>query len=468
LFSRGGGDVGNAAKFVTTISIQLVMHIPNVKESVCDVIAERNNIASLSLTDQWRQLVIGPLSKLQETDAYSPYLVVVDALDECEGKRDVGIVLQLLTELRSLTTVRLRVLITSRPETPIWYGFHQMPKAEYCDLVLHSIEAAVVDQDIFIFLEQHLREIGQKWMCATAWPDRLAIHRLAQKSNGLFIWAATACRFIDAGEAFAEERLVEILEGSRSDATPEQYLDQIYLTVLQSSIPTTFREQEKVRLYSIQGQVLGSMVVLLSPLSATSLGRLINLSKRQVEQVLGKLHAIVDVPKDIADFLRLHHPSFRDFLLDKNRCSDLHFWVDERQAHRTLADDCIRLMSNSLKQDICGQDAPGVLVAEVESSRVNQCLPPEVQYACLYWVGHLQKSGTQLHDNGQVHQFLRTHFLHWLEALSWMQRMSEGILAIRLIESIALVSLLLLRPEHTTEVSSGSPTVPICPRLFTT
>jgi hypothetical protein len=331
LFSRGRGDVGNAAKFVTTISIQLAANIPTVKESVCDAILERNNIASLSLADQWRQLVIGPLSKLEVTDAYSPYLLVVDALDECEGERDVGIILKLLAEVRSLTAVRVRVLITSRPETPIRYGFDQMSEAEHCDFVLHNIEAAVVDQDILIFLEQQLRTIGQKWMCDATWPGKLAICRLVQKSSGLFIWAATACRFIDAGEMFAQDRLVEIIKGSTSDATPEQHLDQIYLSVLQSSIPATFREHEKVRLYSGQGQVLGSLVVSLSALPAASLGRLIGLSKEQVQQTLGKLHAIVDIPKDIPAFLRLHHPSLRDFLLDKNRCRDLNFWVDERE-----------------------------------------------------------------------------------------------------------------------------------------
>jgi hypothetical protein len=171
-------------------------------------------------------------------------------------------------------------------------------------------------------------------------------------------------RFIDAGEAFAEERLVEILEGSMSVATPEQHLDQLYLTVLQGSIPATFRKQEKVRLCSMQRQVLGSIVISLSPHSAASLGRLIELSERQVEQTLGKLHAIINVPKDVPGFLHLHHPSFRDFLLDKDRCSDLHFWVDERQAHQILAVKCIQLMSKCLRQDICRVDAPGTLVAE--------------------------------------------------------------------------------------------------------
>jgi hypothetical protein len=31
IFSRGGGDVGNAQKFVTTIAVQLALHIPPVQ-----------------------------------------------------------------------------------------------------------------------------------------------------------------------------------------------------------------------------------------------------------------------------------------------------------------------------------------------------------------------------------------------------------------------------------------------------
>jgi hypothetical protein len=98
-------------------------------------------------------------------------------------------------------------------------------------------------------------------------------------------------------------------------------------------------------------------------------------------------------------------------------------------------------MSISLKQDICGIDTPGFLVADIERDQVEQCLPLEVQYACLYWVQHLQKSDSQIHDHNQVHQFLQTHLLHWFEALSWMQKVSEGILAIICLGSIASVSL---------------------------
>jgi len=98
-------------------------------------------------------------------------------------------------------------------------------------------------------------------------------------------------------------------------------------------------------------------------------------------------------------------------------------------------------MSKFLKQDVCDVGRPGALVADVESSQMEQCLPSEVQYACLYWIQHLQKSGAQLSENDQVHQFLQVHILHWLEALSWMGRLSEGIHAITSLESIAFVSL---------------------------
>ena len=186
-------------------------------------------------------------------------------------------------------------------------------------------------------------------------------------------------------------------------------------------------------------ELLGSIIALFSPLSVASLSRLLRTTKQQVDRALKNIHAILEIPKDETYPLRLHHPSFRDFLLDSNRCRDANFQVDEKETHQKLAARCIQLMSESLKQDICGLDAPGALIADVDSSRIERSLPPELQYACLYWIQHLQKSGTQLYDNDQVHQFLREHLLHWLEALGWMQKVSEGIYATSTLESIATV-----------------------------
>jgi len=53
-FSRGGGDVGHAGKFCTTVAVQLAENIPILRRYICDAIAGHSNIVSLSLDDQWR------------------------------------------------------------------------------------------------------------------------------------------------------------------------------------------------------------------------------------------------------------------------------------------------------------------------------------------------------------------------------------------------------------------------------
>jgi hypothetical protein len=337
--------------------------------------------------------------------------------------------------------VRLRVFLTSRPEVPIRQRFNQISRIEHHDCVLHNVSPSIVDHDISIFLEHELRCIGEESAQDNGWPGAEVIKTLVWRASGLFIWAATACRFIREG-LFAEERLRTLLEGGAcgaAAATPEERLNRIYVIVLQNSIHQGFTQQDKEMFYSILKDILGSIVALFSPLSVGSLSRLTLIPEQRVDLMLKDLHAILDIPKDHTHRLRLHHPSFRDFLLDKTRCSDSNFWVDGKQAHRTLAARCIKLMSAFLKQDICSVDSPGVLATGIESSRVEQYLPLDVQYACLYWVEHLQKGGTPLQDNDQVHQFLKEHLLHWLEALGWMRRVPDGIYAITSLESIALV-----------------------------
>jgi hypothetical protein len=202
---------------------------------------------------------------------------------------------------------------------------------------------------------------------------------LVQIVSGLFIWAATACRFIYEGKRFVVKRLDTILEGGGSIVTvPGKYLDEIYTTVLEHSITPEYTAEEREELYYMLRRILGSTVVLFSSLSVYSLGRLLYVTKKDIDQTLGDLYSILDVLKDQNRPLRLHHPSFRDFLLNNDRCKDRNLWVDEKQVYQTMADSCIRFMLTFLKQDICGLKTPGVLIADVESSRVERSIPPEL------------------------------------------------------------------------------------------
>jgi hypothetical protein len=143
-----------------------------------------------------------------------------------------------------------------------------------------------------------------------------------------------------------------------------------------------YSTKEAKELVSMLKSLLRSIVTLLSPLSTQSLSKLLNTTQNDVEETLNDLHAILSIPKYPTYPLRLHHPSFRDFLFEKARCEE--FWVNEKQAHQILANSCIRLMSTSLKQDIYGVDAPSMLIANVKRSRIKHSLSLEVQYACRY------------------------------------------------------------------------------------
>ena len=111
--------------------------------------------------------------------------------------------------------------------------------------------------------------------------------------------------------------------------------------------------------------------------------------------------------------------------------------MDEKEAHRVLAKSCLQLISN-LKRDIYNLYALGALASKVDNSWVEQCLPADLQYACRYWVQHLQRSRARLFDNSQVHTFLREHLLHWLEALSLIGKSSDSVQIVTNLQSMVV------------------------------
>ena len=307
------------------------------------------------------------------------------------------------------------------------------------------------------------------------WPGNEAIVKLVRSAGSLFIWAATACRFIREGQRLAADRLSLILkenpvnagaddsltddsltDGSATESlaiAPDEHLNRIYTTVLEHSV-SKYTKQERKKLYKAIRQTLGGIILLFSPLPALSLANLLNIPGESVFQTLDGLCSILDIPKDVSRPLRLHHPSFRDFLLDKDRCGK-HFCIDERQFHQALTGGCIQLMSQTLKKDVCELQAPGSQASQVESSRIQKCLPPEVQYACLYWVQHLQRGGSHVRDSEEAHKFLQAYLLHWLEALGWMGKTLEGIQAILSLEAYVQVSYLSIIYKSLINLSLG-------------
>lgn len=394
------------------------------------ILNEHSQVASQALRDQWTRLVMQPLSRRGRTGTQGAFMFVIDALDECEDEQSIGTLLQLLPQVRELAGIRMRILVTSRPDTPVRHGFKRMDKHSHYDFVLHNISSDIVDKDIQVFLKYKFSEIALQCCFPDNWPGTQIIELMVNQTGGLFIWAETACRYVrEGGARFAKRRLDVLMNHSSTDAVivPEQQLDEIYTIILRASIPETYDKDEQELAYKHLKHVLGVIANLFSTISAAALSKLLNTSIVEIERVVEELHSILDIPENSAEPLRLHHDSFRNFLMDEKRCRDCRMFVSKEEAHAGMATRCIEVMSLVLREDICNQRAPGVLLCDVDESLIQRCLPQHARYACLYWIAHVVTSKQQLTDNGQVHRFLQEHALHWIEAMSWTGQCSEAI-----------------------------------------
>ena len=443
-FSRGQADLGSAAKFFTTLASQLVNAVPALKPLVCRAILENPDISRRGQGEQWKVLIFQPLLQLaRESPPSQPIVLVIDALDECEDEQDVRLILRLFSQARDLNALdaRMRIFITSRPETPIRLGFRiDIPASDHQDFILHRISQPIIQHDITVFLRHELEIIRREREGCTSqsWPGTARIELLCQKACGLFIYASTACRFIGDPSWDPEENLSIVLQDDYVGQSPTGDLDDMYIKILMRSITPGSRDEQR---QSAQfRQIVGSIVVLFDSLPAVPLCRLLGIREEVVRLRLRCLHSVLDIPTGHEGLILLIHPSFRDFLLSKDRCLDPRFWVAEETAHKDLFVGCLNLLSKKLKRDICNLQHPGTLASEVGSDVVESCIPLDVQYACRHWVYHLRQSNTVLYDNDQIHWFFQHHFLHWLEALSVIGKMSDSIHLLRTLEALLSVS----------------------------
>ncbi|KAF8538282.1 vegetative incompatibility protein HET-E-1 [Trichophaea hybrida] len=432
-FSTGRDDVNHAAKFFTTLAAQLANSLPCVKTYICEAIEKNPDIFQRGLGEQWKYLILQPLSNLQDVSLNSKlHILVIDALDECKGEEDIKLIVKLLSKAKSLSTIRLRIFITSRLEIPIRHGFNAISEeAAHQDFVLHNISQSIVQQDMLIFFHHKLENIKKERSLPENWPEEGIIEQLAQRADKLFIYAATICRFIKHFKFDPKNRLSLVLNACTTRQSPTGALDGMYTQVLKHSVIGDCEEQEEEELSERFRQIVGSIILLSDPLSADALATVLHKATWEVEVTLDSLRSVLDVSESEDGGIRLLHPSFRDFLLDKKRCNDPLFYIDQKMAHNDLFLSCLHLMSKHLKEDMCNLQRPGALISDMKDGAVKSFLPLGFQYACRYWVHDLQVSDVKLHDNNQVHTFLRKHFLHWLEALSLMGKISDGVLMVR-------------------------------------
>lgn len=433
-FKKGDASRGTLAKFFMTVAADLVVRKPSTVPHIEAALAADHSIAYKNATEQFQRLVLEPLLRSNTGDR--PVVIVVDALDECENEDDIKRLLYLVSQLEVELRDLVKVFLTSRPEEPFRSHFDKIKKAS--GVILQEIPRTAVEHDIGEFLRYELANIRTDFNGRVAadrhlspdWPSQSSFDRLLKMSVPLFIVAATICRFISDRRITIPAKLLEMVLARSDDGVAQ--LGTTYLSVLENVTAGLFASQQEQVIQEFR-HIVGSIILLKTPLSTSSLAELLGIPKDDIDSRLDLLHSVLNVPTSAHSPVRLLHLSFRDFLLNPEEPS-MPFRVDGKQTHANLAADCLRVMG-SLKKDLCNVKSPGVIRSEISFETINSHLSQTLQYSCQHWVTHLDEADIYISDGTDVSSFLTKHFLHWLEALALMGMARESLTFLRILQS---------------------------------
>ncbi|CAG8948611.1 unnamed protein product [Penicillium salamii] len=447
-FKKNGTDRDNAKRLFTTLTKQMLERLPHLREPVQKAIKETPAIVEgMRLQEQFNELLFKPLQSLN-LGLTSPLVlvIVIDALDECQVPEDIKAFLSTLPQLNRLKRIQLRVFITSRPESPVIRGLRSV---NYEEIILHKIEQSIIERDIAAFFQEKLKGIRKDHRLEQFWPGEEALLALVNMATPLFIYAATICRYV--GSELPRRRLCAVLStplGGGASGIDQEYamLAGLYSSILKDIVSGKQPKELKEFMNDFQ-QIVGAIVLLFSPLSSAALSDLIQLDKETTQGRLSTLRSVLSVPRDGDEItpIQLLHLSFREFLVSQPASAD--FWIDEKAIHTKLAVDCLGCMNRGLKRDICHLSAPGARNREVEKTTIDKNVSPGLQYACRYWIRHLNNSDESAIDWAVVEDFFKLHLLHWLEVLSLLGWISEAIGNIYTLQSLLKVGDIKLEPK---------------------
>lgn len=446
-FKRGHAGRSHAGLLFPTIARQLADLFPAIARAIAASLDQDSLLCDRYLSTQFDHLLLQPLRKVDPISVPPAGVVlVIDALDECDNSESIRTTLLLLSRVEEITSIRLRIFVTSRPELPVELGFMNMSGDLHHDVRLEVAQEVSIEHDIRVFYEYQFSEIRKSSLLQgdelpAEWPGEQSTRALVVQAAPLFIFAFTVSRYISANP---RRNLATMLLQSRDKSLTG--LKGTYLPILEQVVASEGDGEQEDRILDFKA-VVGSIVLLYDPLSASALARLLGVEAGDIGRVLRPLHSVLNIPRapdgriDRMMPITLFHLSFRDFLLDPGLKSQNVFWVKANETHKTLGMRCIRLLeSDGLKEDTCGVLRPGTRRADVAKSSVHTSLPEDVAYACCYWVQHMSMSNSQLDDECAVHKFLQKHLLHWMEALSWLGKASDVIHSLETLKSIVAVS----------------------------
>lgn len=354
----------------------------------------------------------------------SPVYIIIDALDECTTGRTEC--LHLIQKLSTLPRVKLLVSSRNWPEIGGKLINEMNLSLEVnAGLVKTAVELYISHKASQLSILQDGPQLKEE-VC----------HRMRNKANGTFLWVAIVFKSLDSMRYYDDNS--EVLE--MLDEMPED-LNQLYDTMLQ-------------RISQLKGEsskfcrtVLAVATLVNRPLHLNELSTLAGFQGR-----LKKLPHVEELIKDCGSFLTVQenrvyfiHQSAKEYLAsDVSSKSSLELPNKRDTVHSSIISNSLDAMSQILRKNIYELEHPATLIDDVCPPKNNSLDP--ILYSCVNWVAHVCEIDAQnnLHgliDKQKILGFLKTHFLHWLEALSLTRNLSVNTSHIKRLTKLLKVSI---------------------------
>ncbi|KAK6357532.1 hypothetical protein TWF718_001841 [Orbilia javanica] len=345
--------------------------------------------------------------------------IFIDALDECTT--DLDKLISLVVQSSAFSHVKW--VLSSRNVEDI----HQRIRLHASYLRLHlemEGNAEIVSKAVENYIEYSISELS------FVFKEEVEIlkvrNAMRKKSNGTFLWVSLVTKELKKANSWEVDQIL--------DEFPDD-LRAVYCRMV-DQIKKQRPETQKLCLL-----MLSTLAVVYRPLHLEEIAILPQLPGN----ISGKLGVVKKLLDQCGSFFTLRnnyvyiiHQSAMDFLSSEGICllpQASHNWRAE--SHDMVFSRSLEVLSTTLRRDIYDLEEPGFLAEDVETPDQDPLLP--VRYSCIYWIDHFQMGSDgrdSPHHEEIILAFLKTHFLHWLEALSLIGKISEGARTIVLLESI--------------------------------
>ena len=364
---------------------------------------------------QLQDLLVKPWLESRRADTPTPapnYLIVIDALDEIDGKGGSEFLGALLNVINKQRLPGLKFFVTSRSDPDLVADVDKFKQKHLYRL--QDVEEVEVGADIKTYLNASLPNLATD-----------VVEKLVALAAGLFIYAATVVKVLGTwGRSEQEQFLAELSATSSSsvsqpasDATSFTLLDKLYRQVLEKAFhrfnpPKSPKWVDRLK-------ILHTFLSTFERTSTSVVSHLLFPSDYTdvAEKLFSDLHAVL-----YAEHGRVlaYHKSFSDFLFDERRSAE--FWCDPGTHHRLLTDSCFRVMKKGLRFNII--DIPSSFVLDRENDAlaggVERNISPVLHYSCRNWDHHLSATKPTpcdpLHET--LSEFLQLRALFWIEAMN--------------------------------------------------